>query len=202
MVKDSQVLSPQLKEELIKSLLEALKGPYRYARDTHIHNEIVTGKRDWVGMYNLRDAFDHLQKLLIYLFEEGDINKADKEKVEMEAHLYRAILEGVQNVTEVYLDRIDKKLKPHILYRLSFVDAPNETEITSAISSAKENIERGRNYKPKNWKEAAKSFKEAEDILKNLDQKLPSPDEIRYRLVILGCTIIALLIGTGIGHFF
>lgn len=88
------------------------------------------------------------------------------------------------------------------MYRLSFVDAPSETEITTAISSAKEKIEHGRNYKPKNWKEAAKSFKEAEDILKSLEQRLPSPNEIRYRLVILGCTIIALLIGTGIGHFF
>ncbi len=121
-------------------------------------------------MYNLRDAFDHLRKLLIYLFEDDDNNKANRELAEMEAHLYRAILEGAQNVTEVYLDRIDKKLKPHILYRLSFVDVPNETEITAAISSAKEKIEHDRNYKPKNWKEGVKSFKEAEEILRILNK--------------------------------
>ena len=201
MVKSDNIISPK-KEEIIKSILEVLKEPYQYARDMHIHNEIATFKRDWVGMYNLRDAFDQLRKLLIHLFEDDDNSKANRELAEMEAHLYRAILEGAQNVTEVYLDRIDKKLKPRILYRLSFVDAPSETEITTAISSAKEKIEHGRNYKPKNWKEAAKSFKEAEDILKSLEQRLPSSNEIRCRLVILGCTIIALLIGTGIGHFF
>ena len=201
MVKSDNIISPK-REEIIKSVLEVLKEPYQYARDMHIHNEIATFKRDWVGMYNLRDAFDHLRKLLIHLFEDDDNSKANRELAEMEAHLYRAILEGAQNVTEVYLDRIDKKLKPRILYRLSFVDAPSETEITTAISSAKEKIEHGRNYKPKNWKEAAKSFKEAEDILKSLEQRLPSSNEIRCRLVILGCTIIALLIGTGIGHFF
>jgi len=114
----------------------------------------------------------------IYLFEDDDNNKANEEKAEKAAHLCRAILEGAQNVTEVYLDRINKKLKPRILYRLSFVDAPSETEITTTISSAKEKIEHGRNFKPKNWKEAVKSFKEAEDILKNLEQKLPSPNEI------------------------
>jgi hypothetical protein len=201
MVKSDNIISPE-KEEIIESILEVLGEPYQYARDMHIHNEIATFKRDWVGMYNLRDAFDHLRKLLIYLFEDDDNNKANRELAEMEAHLYRAILEGAQNVTEVYLGRIDKKLKPRILYRLSFVDVPSETEITTAISSVKEKIEHGRNYKPKNWKEAAKSFKEAEDILKSLEQKLPSPNEIRYRLIVVGLTTLTLLIGIGIGRIF
>jgi hypothetical protein len=78
----------------------------------------------------------------------------------------------------------------------------SEAEITTAISSAKENIEHGRNYKPKSWKEAAKYFKEAEDILKNLEQKLPSPNDIRYRLVVIGLAILTLLTGIGIGRIF
>jgi len=76
------------------------------------------------------------------------------------------------------------------------VDSPIEEEMDS------EKGEHGRNYKPKTWKEAAKSFKEAEDILKNLGRKIPSPNEIRYRLIVVGLTTLTLHIGIGIGRFF
>jgi len=58
MVKSNIIISPE-KEEIIKSVLEVLGELHQYARDMHIHTEIATFKRDWEGMYNLRDAFDH-----------------------------------------------------------------------------------------------------------------------------------------------
>ena len=188
------------KQELLYSLIKELSETYQFARDIHLHNEMSTFHRDWVGLYNFRDALDHLRKMLLALFDEKiDVDKAREEFAEMKAHLCRGINEGSENVAEFYLGKIWRKWRPQSVYRLAFLKAPTEEEIVTGISMGIQRIEYGRKKKPTNWKESVEAFKEAEEILRELERKLPEVQDIRFRLFAIFMPIISLLIGIGIG---
>lgn len=189
--------SPE-KEKLIKAILKALKELHQRARDMHIHQEAETRKRDWVGMYNLRDAGDHLRRLFLIIFEEEDtwetIERGWREYGEMVGHYNRAINEGAQNVAEVLLKEVLEKRRPQILYKLSFVSAPTNREIDEMLELVKEKMEISRKAKPD---DASLYFEDAVKILKELNSRLPHPSEMKYRLV-----TIFLTLAVGVGAFF
>lgn len=191
-----EITLPDTPVELREEIMKLLGEPYQYARVLLIHSETITLKRNWVAMYNLRDAFDHLRNVL-FAIHEGNIDMviAKRETLEVYDHIRRAIVESSQDTAEHLLYKTDKKLiNPHFLYKLAWIDVPNQIEINETILSAKNKMELGRQEKNKfyEWKNVVKNYKEAEDILIELDKKLPTKREVFFRIAtILGVLLAA-----------
>lgn len=191
-----EITLPDTPVELREEIMKLLGEPYQYARVLLIHSETITLKRNWVAMYNLRDAFDHLRNVL-FAIHEGNIDMviAKRETLEVYDHIRRAIVESSQDTAEHLLYKTDKKLiNPHFLYKLAWIDVPNQIEINETILSAKNKMEHGRQEKNKfyEWKNVVKNYKEAEDILIELDKKLPTKREVFFRIAtILGVLLAA-----------
>jgi hypothetical protein len=120
---------------------------------------------------------------------------AKRETLEVYDHIRRAIVESSQDTAEHLLYKVDKKLiNPHFLYKLAWIDVPKQVEINETILSAKNKMEHGRQEKNKfyEWKNVVRNYKEAEDILIELDKKLPTRREVFFRIAtILGVLLAA-----------
>lgn len=190
---------PDTPIELRDELMTLLGEPYQYARALLIHSETVTLKRNWVAMYNLRDAFDHLRNVLFsihigYIQNGQDMVTAKREALEVYDHIRRAIVESAQDTTEHLLYKVDKKMiNPHFFYKLAWLDVPSQVEINEAILSAKNKMELGRQEKTKfyEWKNVVKNFKEAEDTLIELEKNLPTRREVYFRVATLFGVLLA-----------
>lgn len=191
-----EVTLPDNPAELREEIMKLLGEPYQYARALLIHSESITLRRNWVAMYNLRDAFDHLRNVLFAIHEE-DTNMviARRETLEVYDHIRRAIVESAQDTAEYLLYKLDEKLiNPHFFYKLAWIKVPSQIEIYETIMSATTKMEEGRQEKNKfyEWKNVVKNYKEAEDLIIELDKKLPTKQEVYFRIAtILGVLLAA-----------
>ena len=182
-------------DELREEILKLIGEPYSYARALLIHSETITLKRNWVAMYNLRDAFDHLRNVLFAIHQGNiDMTIAKRESLEVYDHIRRAIVESAQDTAEHLLYKLDEKLiNPHFFYKLAWVEAPSQYEINEAILSIKTKMEEGRQEKHKfyEWKNVVKNYKEAEDIIIEIDKKLPTKREVFFRIATIFGVLLA-----------
>lgn len=190
-----EITLPDNPSELREEIMKLLGEPYQYARALLIHSESITLRRNWVAMYNLRDAFDHLRNVLFAIHQGNtDMVIARRETLEVYDHIRRAIVESAQDTTEYLLYMLDEKLvNPHFLYKLAWIKVPSQIEINEAILSAKTKMEAGRQEKNKfyEWKNVVINYKEAEDIIIELDKKLPTRQEAYFRIASILSILLA-----------
>jgi len=191
MPSDKDIIIPK---DCNNHLLEIFGEQYQYARDIIIYGETTTLELQWEGMANMRDAFDHLRNFVFYV--QNNNENAKQELIEIDSHIRRAIVETSQNICEHYLDNIIKKINtPRMIYKITFVDIPEKNKVDKMLKLAKNKIRKGRELKPNQWKEAVKNFKEAEELLKSLNDKYPKPNEAKFKLMMIGLTVLGIIIG-------
>lgn len=195
------IVSSSTPEELRQEIIELLGEPYQYARALLIHSETITLKRNWVAMYNLRDAFDHLRNAFFSIHIDQDLNKAKQETQEVYEHIRRAIVESAQDTPETLLYSIDKKrVNPHFFYKLAWIEVPDRIDIIETINSAKYQMELGRQKKSEfyEWKNVVKHYKEAEDILLKLEIKLPPKKDVYFRVLTFYGMVLGIFIALAV----
>lgn len=182
------------KDDILENCIQVLNEPYETAKQMHIKYESQSLTRDWKGLVNFRDALDHLSDVFAAIDNEN-FEKAEDELGDAKSHLGRASYESAQALAEDRIAYLEENKLPSILYKITWVDGPDEGKFEEGRAMIRNKIERGRNRKENDWRAATSEFKEASDKAKNLKQELPPKGEVYFRLVVLVLSIAALLIG-------
>lgn len=192
---DIQKLPLDIPVEIQNRIIEMFGEPYQYARGIIIHGETLTLERQWIGMSNLRDAFDHFINFIGFI-NSGCIDHASDELTEVEEHIRRASVETAQIICEILLDEINSKISiPPFVFKMTFVDYPSDVKIQNVLHEVKVKMESARTKKSKKWKEAIQEFKEAETLLVNLNIQLPSSNNVKYRLFTIAVGVLGFIGG-------
>lgn len=183
-------------------MLDMMDERYPVAREIHLYTETVTTKRDIMGMSNLRDALDHMSRVLKELYRGGDLEKAAANLAQMEEHLQRTMNEGAEAAAEYFILKIQKKRLPQFLYKVTFLACPSDEELNGAVRVALDHIANGRmrkgpavNQDHADWLNAVSEFKNATDMLRELEGRIPERRDFLWRSFALAGAVIGIVIG-------
>lgn len=172
-----------LSPEVYKKLLDVLGDNYLYAIQVVTYSEIQGGEFDYIGMAEFRDALTHVKRAI----DTDDESVAFDELNSASEHIRRAAVESMQEYVEGKYASIKRSL---------YLNVVNKKHTSELEKKVKENLIYGRSAKPhKNWKEAIGYFKEAEDILNQLEEEVPLIDMRINQLKLLTYLVIAGITG-------
>lgn len=172
-----------LPPEVYKKLLDVLGDNYLYAIQVVTYSEIQGCEFDYVGMAEFRDALTHVKRAIY----TDDKSVAFDELNSASEHIRRAAVESMQEYVEGKYASIKRRL---------YLNVVNKKYTSELEKKVKENLIQGRSVKPyKNWKEAIGYFKEAEDILNQLEEEVPLIDVRINQLKLLTYLVIAGITG-------
>lgn len=178
-------------DEIVDKFIDVLNGYYEHARAGIIDMETQNLETTYLGIREIRDAFDH-----IYLaFCGGNV---DDHFNSAEEHLRRAAVESYEYIVEEKLMELLPIFDKPFIYKLAFLKTPlNRTELRKKKEIIKENLREGRRLKAnkQTWEEALDKFIEASDVLSEIEKKLPHKHEVYYRLYMIFIPIIMFILG-------
>lgn len=188
----------QFKLEIYDALKELLsEDNYGYASDVVTYSEMEGLEFNYTGMAEFRDALTHIKRALF----SNDESRALEELNSAFEHIRRAAVESMEEYVETKYANIRKRFNnsTYTFWLMSF-KRPDRKIIMNSEMIIKENIRLGREQKPKKeWQKAIGYFKIAEKELTNLDEIIPTIDEINRHLFMSIQIIIILIIGFVLG---
>lgn len=185
--KQSPSSSETLSPEILKNLREVLGENYEYAISVVTYTEVQSLEFNYTGMAEFRDALTHVKRAIY----TNDSAKALEELNSASEHIRRAAVESMQEYVETRYVNIRRRLYFPTKYWFK-----NKEDIAGLEEKVKDNIRRGRELKPvKKWQEAISCFKNAEDAMAQLEQKIPSIDERIYLAKSVTYIIAGLIVG-------
>lgn len=192
MIENLPINEKNFSSEIIEELKELLGEKYDYATSVVTYAEVQSLEFNYTGMAEFRDALTHIKRAIYEESEKnalGEINSASE-------HIRRAAVESMQEYVESRYVNFRRNLYIPSSYWLK----RNRSEINELEMKLKDCIRLGREVKPsKKWRESISYFKQAEDILEQLEKEVPSINERLERIKFLIFLTIALLTGYLIG---
>jgi len=186
-------------------LREILEHAYPLARDAVINAETIMGEINYIGMSELRDALDHLNKAFYPNFDNNDENISDN-LAESYEHLRRAGVDSLERcATKEFNECLEFISKPRCIYKICFLDPANENEVRQLRRDISERIANGRRLKSskETWEESINEYQKAVECCEELRLMFPTRNQFRFNLfaLIVGLVTILSLFGNINAYF-
>jgi hypothetical protein len=171
---------------------------YEYASAVVAYTEMKGLEYDYVAMAEFRDALTHLKRV----FSETDETAAIVELNSAFEHVRRGAVESLQNHVETKFNDIrDRAYAPAPKYIISRCKRMDIEEFKQKEKDITTYIYEGRRAKPhQGWKEAISYFNKAEDILDELDSKLPTLEQLNSSFSENATSLLFLFLGLILGY--
>lgn len=181
-----------ISDKVLPKIMQILNEKYPIARTSVIYAEVVTGELNYVGIAELRDVLDHLQRAL---------NNSDSEEealMDLDAayeHIRRGAVESVQRAaTKTFCDALKVIIYPNWMYKVLLLEVPDKGKVRELRMDAMEKIARGRSHKSDKgkWTESIKDFKDAIDSSFKIIDMNPTKVQVRFQVFVVFCGLVTL----------
>lgn len=178
-------------EKVLSQLMWILDEVYPIARNSVIDAEVVTGELNYVGIAELRDVLDHIQRAL-------NSTNDDDALVDLDAafeHIRRGAVESAQRAaTKTFSDALKVIRYPNWLYKVLLLEVPDKGHVRGLRMKAMEKIARGRSHKSDKgkWLDSIKDFKEAIDYSFKIIDMNPTKVQVRFQLFVIICGLVTI----------
>ncbi|MCJ7445757.1 MAG: hypothetical protein MUO26_14760 [Methanotrichaceae archaeon] len=181
-----------LSPAVLERITTIFKEVYPFSRDATIYAEVVSGQSQIKGITELRDALEHLNRAITTEDEECALDNL----TEAYEHLRRAGIESVQRAaTKLYWECLEAIKTPSIIYKLAFLEVPDNNRIRELRMNAMRKIADGRMHKSdrNTWIQSIHEFTEAIEYCFELKDMIPSKKDAKFRILGLVFGIITTL---------